>query len=247
MLRSVLTLVIAFAVVTVANAQTMLLSTSSSDYQITNTFSDVDFFAIDIEIDAPLAAGVYIDPGIVNVTYQVTGDLEPGTPSDFPAFDLQRNMTGTEFYAQGSSLSFEISPSAVLSDGVQVAELVGNTVLLTFNAREVDNGRFHPALLELNADGTGRIQNSNNVPTLNPLVEVDFGTEYITDLVYDPGNTDLISEKPAPVVGGGGGGGAIAPAAIGALIWLAVFVRLRKSKKIRSAGQQKPALNASFH
>ena len=172
-----------------ALTQTMTLATSSSDYQITNVFSDVDFFDIEIVIDTPLAPGLYVDPPLVSVTYQVTGTLEPGTPSGFTAFDLQRDISGADFYAQGSSLSFEIAQSAVLDDGVQVAELVGNGVVLTFNAREVDNGRFHPTLLELDIAGTGRMQNSNNVPSLNPLVEVDFGEEYINDLVFDAGNT----------------------------------------------------------
>ena len=230
MLRSILAVFMGLSAITVANSQTMLLSTSSRDYQVTNVFSNVDFFAIDIEIDAPLRPGVYVDPEIINVTYQVTGELEPGTPSDFPVFDLMRDMTGAEFYAQGSSLSFEISQSAVLSDGVQAAELVGNSVVLTFNGREVDNGRFHPALLELNANGTGRIQNSNNVPTQNPLVEVDFGSEYINDLVYDPGNTDLITEIPAPVVDDGGGS-SISAAGFGLLILSAVFARLRTARR----------------
>lgn len=195
------------------HAQTMTLSTSSADYQVTPVFSDVGFFDIDIEIDAPLAPGSYVDPAIISVVYQVTGVLTPGTPSGFPAFDLQRNMDGAEFYAQGSSLSFEIAQSAVLDDGVQAAELVGNGVVLTFNAREIDTGRFHPALLQLNADGSGRIQNSDNVPTLNPPVEVDFGEEYITDLAFDPGNTTLVVETvvpPAPNPGNGGGG-AVSP------------------------------------
>jgi hypothetical protein len=81
-----------------------------------------------------------------------------------------------------------------LSDGVQVSELVGDGVVLTFNAREIDNGRFHPALFELSADGTGRIQNSDNIHTLDPLNEVDFGEEYITDLMFDPGNTTVITD-----------------------------------------------------
>lgn len=189
-----------------ANAQNMVLSTSSSDYQITNVFSDVDFFSIEIEIDAPLAAGVYVNPDIVNITYQVTGSLAAGTPSGFTAFDLQRNISGVEFYAQGSSLSFEIAPSAVLSDGVQVAELVGGATVLTLNAREVDNGRFHPALFELDANGTGRIQNSDNLPSLVPLVAVNFGEEYITDLMFDPGNTTLIDDTRPKKKGSGASG-----------------------------------------
>lgn len=232
MFRSALTLVIGFAVCTLVNAQTMMLSTSSSDYEITNIFSDVDFFTIDIEINAPLATGVYTNPEIISVNYQVTGDLAPGTPSEFPAFDLQRSITGAEFYAQGSSLSFEISESAVLSDGVQAAELVGDELILTFNAREVDNRRFHPALLELNANGTGRIQNSNNVPTQNPLVKVSLGAEYITDLIFDTGNTTLITEmQTATEGGGGGGGGVISPLDIGVLTLLGIYATTQRRRK----------------
>ncbi len=184
----------------------MTLSIDSDDLQVTPVFSDVDFFSIDIEIDAPLATGVYTNPEIIRVTYQVTGDLVAGTPSGFASFDLQRSISGDEFYAQGSSLSFEISQNAVLSDGVQVAELVGAGTVLTFNGREVDNGRFHPALLELDADGSGQIQNSNNVPTLVPLLEVDFGAEYITDLGFDAGNTTVLRRTPEGTLSGGGGG-----------------------------------------
>lgn len=229
MFRPAIALVIGFLVCTLANAQTMMLTTASSDYEITNIFSDVDFFTIEIEINAPLAAGVYTNPELVSVDYQVTGDLVPGTPSEFPAFDLQRSMTGAEFYAQGSSLSFEIAETAVLSDGVQAAELVGSAVILTFNAREVDNRRFHPALFELDADGTGRIQNSNNVPTQDPLVEVNFGAEYITDLMFDTGNTTLITEVIAATEsGGGGGGGAMSPLGIGGCIVLGIYAAIRR-------------------
>lgn len=231
MIRSTLTLVIGFAVCTLANAQTMMLSTSSSDYEITNIFSDVDFFNIDIVINAPLAPGVYNNPEIISVDYQVTGDLEAGTPSEFPTFDLQRSITGAEFYAQGSSLSFEISESAVLSDGVQAAELVGDRPVLTFNAREVDSRRFHPALLELNANGTGRIQNSNNVPTQDPLVEVNFGAEYITDLLFDSGNTTLITGALTTTEGGGGGGGALSPLDILVLTVLGIYPATRRRPK----------------
>lgn len=200
-----------------ANAQTTTLSVSSSDFVTTTIFSDVDFFTIDIEIDRPLERGVYDNPDIVRVTYQVTGVLEPGTPSGFTAFDLQRSITGTEFYDQGSSLSFEIAESAVLNDGVQVAELTGEGVVFEFNGREIDNGRFHPALLQLSADGSGRIQNSNNTPDLDPLVAVDFGEEYITDLMFDPGNLTVLNSAPSdPQVSAGSGGGCfIATAAYG--------------------------------
>lgn len=203
------------------NAQTMLLSTSDSDYQITNTFSNVSTFNIQIEIDAPLASGIYLNPDIIEVTYQVTGSLEPGTPSGFTAFDLQRTISGEDFYLQGSSLSFEIADTAVLSDGVQVAELVGTGLVFTFNGREIDNGRFHPALLELNSDGSGRIQNSNNIPSSDPFQQVNFGDEYITELMFDPGNTTLITEPdntPPASSGGDGGGCFIATAAYGSYL-----------------------------
>ena len=186
-----------------AHAQTMTFSTTSDQYVIDNVFSDVSDFTIDIVIDMPLASGVYENPPISNVVYQVAGVLEEGTPSGFPAFDLQREISGSEFYAQGSSLSFEIVESAELSDGVQADELAGDGVIFTFNAREINNGRFHPALFELSADGTGRIQNSNNIPTEDPLVNVDFGEEYITDLLFDAGNLTLITSADDDGSGGG--------------------------------------------
>ena len=209
MIRKLFVLALLTSLSSGAFAQNMVLTTANGDFQLTNTFSDVDVFNIRIEIAAPLAPGVYSDPNIVDVTYQVMGNLVPGTPSGFPAFNLERSMSGTEFYAQGSSLNFEISPTAVLSDGVQVAELVGAGVVLTFNGREIDNRRFHPALFELNADGTGRIQNSNNIHTLDPLNELDFGEEYITELMFDPGNTTVIAGTvvvpPCCAIDSGGG------------------------------------------
>jgi hypothetical protein len=213
-----------------ALAQNMTLRMANGDFQISNTFSDVDIFDIRVEIAAPLAAGVYNNPDIIDVTYQVMGDLVPGTPSGFPAFNLQRSITGTEFYAQGSSLSFEISPTAVLTDGVQVAELVGAGVVFTFNAREIDNSRFHPALFELNADGTGRIQNSDNIHTLDPLNEVNFGEEYITDLMFDPGNTTVIiaNASPCPCGFDGGSGSVVAPELLMMLTLFSFFRRQRR-------------------
>jgi hypothetical protein len=180
----------------IAKAETLILSTSNTDYQITNTFSDVDLFTIDIEIDIPLMPGIYTNPTINSVDYRVFGSLAQGTPSGFPSFDLRRSITGAEFYAQGSSLSFEIADTADFSDGIQASELVDNGFLISFNAREIDNGRFHPALFELMSDGTGRIQNSDNIHTLDPLLQVNFGDEYITDLMFIPSQLTLITQIP---------------------------------------------------
>ncbi len=209
-----------------ANAQTMTLSLSSDDFVVTPVFSLVETFAIDIEINAPLAVSNYVNPDIVSVSYSVSGTLEPGTPSGFKAFALQRDITGTEFYAQGSSLSFQVATNAVLSDGVQSAELTGAGIVFTFNGREVGNGRFHPALLELNADGTGRIQNSDNITSENPFQQNDFGDEYITDLLFDPGNTTILTGAlPVPPIRLGGGSGAMGLTEI-AVILFVVFVLL---------------------
>lgn len=176
-------------------AQTMQLTLSDADFEITNVVSDVDLFDFQIEINAPLAAGVYNNPSLISVSYRVFGSLIEGTPSGFEAFDLMREITGEEFYAQGSSLQFGIDENAVLEDGVQIDELSGTDVVFRFDGREIGNERFHPALFELRADGTGTIQNSNNTPTLDPLLEIDFGSEYINDLLFDPGNTTLITGR----------------------------------------------------
>lgn len=224
MLRLIVSIVFGFAISSPANAQTTFLSISSDDYQVTNVFSNVSTFAIDIEINAPLASGTFANPEIVTVRYSVSGTLASGTPSGFQSFALQRDITGTEFYSQGSSLGFEISPNAVLSDGVQAAELVGNGIVFSFNGREVDNGRFHPALFELNANGTGRIQNSDNVIVENPLQQVNFGDEYITDLMFDPGNTTLLTDTPnTPPPSPSGGSGASSPFSLYLLIILALI------------------------
>ena len=213
-------------------AQTMTLSLSSDQFQVTPVFSNVDEFTVLVEVDAPLAAGIFNNPDIVEVAYTVTGDLAAGTPSGFPGFALVRTISGTEFYAQGSSLSFEIAADAVLDDGVQIAELAGNLIVLTFNGREVGNGRFHPALLELSADGTGRIQNSNNIVTEVPLQQVAFGEEYITDLMFDPGNTTLIGVGGNPPADRRGGSGAASGLLLGILLAGVAFRNGRAGSRV---------------
>ena len=158
-------------------------------------------------MEIPLEPGLFNNPQIINVDYRVFGNLVAGTPSGFSSFDLQRSLSGEEFYQQGSSLVFQIADSADFSDGIQGNELVDIGYLLTLNAREIDNRRFHPAILELYADGTGSIQNSNNIHTLDPLLEVNFGDEYITDLVFEPANLTMLRqvviEEPESTSGGG--------------------------------------------
>lgn len=168
-----------------------VFSFEASDFTVAPTFGDVTDFSFSLDIAAVLEPGVtYINPSLNAVEYGVSGSLEPGTPSGFPAFDLQRTIAGTEFYAQGSSLTFTIAPEADLSDGLQVSELVGSESVFVFDGREVDTGRFHPALFELNADGTGLLRNSNNLGGTNPangqVVDVAIGEEYITELTLVP-------------------------------------------------------------
>ncbi len=228
MIRKILLVLVAFAAHSAANAQNMFLTMDQDDFIVTNVFSDVDTFDFDIRFAVPIASGSYVNPDITSVTYRVSGTLEPGTPSGFNAFALERIMTGDEFYAQGSSISFEIAAGAVLSDGVQVDELVGNGLVFTFNGKEVDNGRFHPTLFELNSDGTGMMQNSDNIIVANPLQQVEFGSEYINTLAFDPGNTTLMrgitvtSGRPR----GSSGSGALSFLALSGLLLL-VAVRRR--------------------
>lgn len=177
-----LCLVVLLAAVAPAKAQ--VISFSNSDFAISPVFSDVQTFAFTINLNVPLSLGTtYVNPALNGVVYQVFGVLVPGTPSGFPAFNLMRNIGGAEFYSQGSSLSFTIAPTADLSDGLQVSELVGVGPVFVFNGREVGTGRFHPALLVLNSDGTGSIRNSNNVPAGTEIAQ---GSEYISNLTFNP-------------------------------------------------------------
>ena len=170
-------------------AQAFVISFQASDFGLTPTFSNVQNFNFSIDIAGPLTAGAnYSNPLLNSVDYQVSGSLA-ATPSGFPAFSLVRSITNADFYGQGSSLSFGVSAIADLSDGLQVSELVGVDPVFLFNGREVGTGRYHPALFQLNADGTGSIRNSNNSGGVNPgigdVVDVEFGEEYITELTFD--------------------------------------------------------------
>ncbi|NNL65602.1 MAG: hypothetical protein HKP30_05120 [Myxococcales bacterium] len=179
-------------------ATAFTLAFSSSDFGLNPTFSNVVDFTFEIEVAGPLAPGVYANPTLIGVEYQVNGSLAMGTPSGFPAFFLVRDIGGAEFYAQGSSLQFEISALADLSDGLQVSELVGGTGVFVFDGHETGTGRYHPALFELNADGTGLIRNSDNTGGINPgngqMVDVEIGDEYVTELSFDASTLTLVPE-----------------------------------------------------
>ena len=174
------------------------LTFQAIDFELNPTFSDVRTFAFSINLAIPVTAGSsYSNPELTRVDYNVFGTLDD-TPSGFPAFDLVRAISGSEFYNQGSSMMFEVDITADLSDGLQVSELVGTGIVFEFNGREVGTGRYHPALVQLNADGTGSIRNSNNTGGINPgsglVVDVDFGEEYITELTFDPSTLTVLTE-----------------------------------------------------
>ena len=102
-------------------------------------------------------------------------------------------------------MRFEIGAGADFSDGLQFSELVGGSEpIFVLNAREVDTGRYHPPIVELRADGTGRMQNSNNFGGINPstemMVDVDFGQEYISNLAFTPANFTMAVPEPSSVM-----------------------------------------------
>lgn len=183
-----------------------LLTFQASDFGLNPTFNDVQTFAFTIDLAVAVTAGSsYTNPALTSVNYNVFGTLE-NTPSGFPAFNLVREILGAEFYDQGSSMTFEVDITADLSDGIQVSELVGTGIVFEFNGREVDTGRYHPARVQLNADGTGTIQNSNNHGGVNPgsgmVVDVDFGEEYITELTFTPSTLTLFPREPLILMDG---------------------------------------------
>lgn len=211
----------------VAFSQSTTLATSSEDYSVTAVRSDIQSFAFDIELDVPLVAGRrYENPPILSMNYSVVGQLVENTPSGFPGFNLMRELDGEEFYAQGSSLTFEIADSAVLDDGVQIIELAGEAVVFLFDGREIGTGRFHPARLELRANGVGLLQNSNNQPGDGADSTIAAGSEYIMDLAFDPGNTTVLRVTGSEGDSLSGGGAAVFTVAL--LPWLLVLYRRRR-------------------
>lgn len=200
--RCICSVALAISALICAPSQAAIITFGASDFVLNPTFSNVQTFDFTIDIAGPLTAGAtYTNPTLNSVTYNVFGTLTT-TPSGFPAFNLVRNIGGAEFYTQGSSLMFSISAAADLSDGLQVSELTGTDPVFVFNGREVGTGRYHPALFQLNSDGTGSIRNSNNMGGTNPgsgmVVDVDFGEEYITELTFNASSLTLSAAVPEP-------------------------------------------------
>ena len=202
-----------------------VLSFEASDFNRTPAFSSVTTFDFKAEISEAFQPGSFSDPAIAEIGYNVSGTLE-STPSGFPAFSFQLShlidpppaapslIPGSLFYSLNSAapvgdrLDFTILPTADLSDGLQVSELegTGNDVVFRFNGREVGTGRYHPTFIELRADGTGIIQNANNMGGDNPQdgfegeIDVDFGEEFITNLTFDPSALTIAIPEPSALL-----------------------------------------------
>jgi len=201
-----------------APAQATAVLIDDSDFVLAPTFSNVSIFRFELLLDEPIVpGGTYRETTVARLDYRVFGSLAAGTPSGFPAFFLMRDMDGEEFRDQGSSLDFEVSAAADLSDGLQLSELAGAGAVFTLNAREIGTGRFHPPILILNADGTGLMRNSDNFGGVNSgngkFVDVDIGEEYVLELSFDPAELTLArgpfgpspspaGEVPLPAAGG---------------------------------------------
>ena len=204
-------------------ARAFVLELEASDFTVlTPVFSNVQSFQFAIELPNPVQRRIYRNEDVIEVQYIVNGSLStsPPTPSGFPAFFLDRTparegpIDAANWIEQGSFLDFEVSPSADLTDGIQLSELVPDAggVILEIDGREyerLDRARYHPPLLVLFDDGTGVLQNSNNssgrTGTVNPAtmvtVDVDFGDEYITDLTFAPAAVTIVPEPGASNAG----------------------------------------------
>ena len=69
----------------------------------------------------------------------------------------------------------------------------------------MDTGRYHPPILQLLANGTRILQNSNNngdvTPSTGNVVNVNFGDEYVTNLTFNPANAPIAPPIPVPAAG----------------------------------------------
>lgn len=64
-----------------AFAQAAVITFSDADFGKTPFFNNVQTFSFTIDIDAPLAAGVFNNPSLNSVEYSVSGTLPSGPPS----------------------------------------------------------------------------------------------------------------------------------------------------------------------
>ena len=103
------------AVLTASDALAGTISFSNDDFTLTPVFNSLTAFSFSIEVDGVLAPGSYTNPVLLGVDYSVNGVLTETTPSGFPSFNLVRNIAGSEFYTQGSSLEFVIAATADLA------------------------------------------------------------------------------------------------------------------------------------
>jgi hypothetical protein len=169
----------------------------------------------------PLAPGAYTNPALGDIEFLVSGTLDPSTPARTanPAFtgfavDDLATMSGQDFYDLGNSLTFEISATADLSDGLQLSELVGTGLVFEFDGRELGTGRYHPPILQLFSDGTGLLRNAANTGGINPFTGVEVnateGDEYVAELGFTPGALTLAVPEPALLLLLGSGVAALA-------------------------------------
>lgn len=189
-----------------------VLSFDESGFTTNGVFNEVTEFSFEFSVAGPLVAGgVYTNPTLNSFDYVVRGVLASPTPSGFPGFLLIRSMTGAEFYSLSpeSGVSFAVSAGADLSDGLQMSELDGAGVVFELNAREFDQnpGRYHPPIFTLNADGTGRLVNADNMSTFNNpppptgsggVVNVAIADEYDIELAFAPSLTIAPPVVPEP-------------------------------------------------
>ena len=200
---------IGIAILAPREARAFRIEISSGAFETqTNIFSGVTSFDITINVVGPLRTGVFLDPEIGDIEFLVRGSLDPTTPARTanPAFtgfavDDLATLRGQAFYDLGNSLSFEIASDANLNDGLQVSELVGSGLVFEFDGRELGTGRYHPPIIQLFADGTGSIRNSNNTGGINPFtgveVNVEIGDEYISELTFTPESFALVVPEPS--------------------------------------------------
>jgi hypothetical protein len=191
------------------DAHTFQITISSGAFDSqTNVYSGVTSFDITIDVVGSLRPGVFSNPEIGDIEFLVRGSLDPTTPARMAnarftgfAVDDLATLRGQAFYDLGNSLNFEIASDANFNDGLQLSELVGSGMVFEFDGRELGTGRYHPPIVQLFADGTGSIRNSNNTGGINPFTGVEvnatIGDEYVSSLTFTPETFALVVPEPS--------------------------------------------------